>query len=515
LFFFFFSLAFIQSCFHPAPIADYLLGDSIINLHRPRAGGRGAASIRVPGFYCGEGRWRIRFMPTVAGAWDYVTESDLPALAGRAGRVDVDEAPPSQHGRLQVDPEKPRALRWEDGTPYFLIAFEADWLALVDQGGDDVPRARTLIDAIADNGFNHVLMNVYAHDAPWPGDLGRGSKYDFSRPRTWPFGGSNDRPEHETLNPAYFDSLDRVVAALRERGVVCHLMIYVWNKKVSWPAQDSPADRRFFDYVVARYQGFSNIVWDVSKEALTYGYCDAAYIAGKCRRIRELDGHGHLLTVHDREVCEQRPELVDMISVQDWRSDLYGLMMGFNDRTRDKPVFNIEHGGYEESPFMMAPGDYQDPVACLERNWLCVFAGAYSTYYWQGCSWNIVCYEPMSLPPEMRPRLHYFRHLQEFFTRHPFRDFAAVPTGRMVSSGYVMHDGGDTLLILKPRESYCTHLRSLEGVEAITVSWFHPLTGESSAPQRIAMESFLALRSPWNDVFTIATVKLHRKAAGA
>ncbi len=476
----------------------------------------GGLAVRVPGFYCGDGVWRIRFMPAAKGPWDFVTESDIRGLDGRGGRVEVAGQPSTGHGRLRTDAARRRTLRWEDGTPCFLIAFEADWLALVDQGEADIPRARSLIEAAAANGFNHILMNVYAHDVPWPGDLGRGSRYDFSRPNTWPFGGTNDRPDHETLNPRYFETVDRVVAEMRGHGMACHLMIYVWNKKVSWPPQDSPADRRFFDYVVARYQGYSNIVWDVSKEALTYGYCGADYIAGRCQRVRELDAYGHLLTVHDREFCEQRPDLVDVVSVQDWRSDIYGLMMSFGDRYADKLVLNIEHGGYEESPFINAPGDYQDPVACLERNWLCVFAGAYSTHYWQGCSWNIVCYDPMSLPPEKRPRWQYFRHMQAFFCRHDYGDFTPVPSGRMTSSGYVMHSGKGDLLVLKPRESYCIHLRDLEGVEAVTVSWFHPLTGEWSLPERLTMTRFLPLRSPWSEVFTIAWIQLDKRGgAGA
>jgi hypothetical protein len=104
--------------------------------------------------------------------------------------------------------------------------------------------------------------------------------------------------------------------------------------------------------------------------------------------------------------------------------------------------------------------------------------------------------------------------MQEFFARYPFRDFRPVPTGRMVSSGYVLNDGGGTLLILKRRESYCTHLRGLRNVEAVTVSWFHPLTGEWSPPETLAMQSFLALRSPWSDVFSVACVRLRRKPAG-
>jgi hypothetical protein len=468
----------------------------------------GTQPVRIPGFYRGNARWTVRFMPPASGVWEFATESEIAGLHGLTGRVKADSPRPANHGRLRPIRDNPRFLCWEDGTSYLMIGFEADWLALADVGSEECRKAQALIDVIASNGLNHVFMNVYAHDVPWPGDLGRGTRFDFSCSELWPFGGTNDEPDYEVLNPVYFDNLDRVVVAMREKGIVCHLMIYVWNKKVNWPEKDSVADRRFFDYVVARYQGFSNILWDVSKEALTYGYCTADYIENKCSRIRDLDGHDHLLTVHDRPFCEDYPDAVDIISVQDWRSELYSLMIEMRGRYGKKPLFNIEHGGYEESPFINAPGDYQDPAVCLERNYICMFAGAYSTYYWQGCSWNIVCYDPLSLPPEKQPNMHYFRYMQDFFRRYPFERFAPVSDLRVVSSGYALFDGQHTLLVLKPQASYCTHLRGFKEAKEITVSWFNPITGAFSDPLVLAMERSLPLRSPWNDVFTIACIEL-------
>ena len=72
----------------------------------------------------------------------------------------------------------------------------------------------------------------------------------------------------------FFKHLDRTVEALNERNIISHLMIYVWNKNVRWPAAGSEADNLYFDYVVKRYQAFSNIVWDISKEAILYGNVD-------------------------------------------------------------------------------------------------------------------------------------------------------------------------------------------------------------------------------------------------
>jgi len=287
-------------------------------------------------------------------------------------------------------------------------------------------------------------------------------------------------------------------------------MIYVWNKLVNWPGQNSPPDKRYFDYVIARYMGFSNIVWDVSKEALTYGYCEPEYISSKCLRIRELDPYHHLLTVHDRQFCEAYPEQVDIISVQDWRSGLYELMFALKQAHLDKPVYNIEHGGYEAGPFLLFPGDYEDSIACLERNYLCLFAGVYSTYYWQGSSWNIVCYEPSALPPERQPRFDFFRLMQKFFSDYLFHEYVPVPESSYTSSGYVLRAGDDRLLILKKAESYCVHLKNPDRFSSCSVKWFNPLTGDYSRPEQFPMENFMILRSPWKGQISIAIVKLSR-----
>jgi len=468
-------------------------------------------SLRIPGFYDGEGNWILRFMPSQAGQWNFVTESDIPALDKLEGTVTAEQDSGGNRGRIIRKTDDIRYLAWENGEPYFLIGFEADWLGLTDLGeANDIPRAKRLIDDIACNGFNHVLMNVYAHDAPWGGLLGRDSPYDFSCPPIWPFGGDNDHPRYDELNPDFFKKLDKVVMYMRDKGVICHLMIYVWNKKVSWPEQNSPSDKRYFDYVIARYLGFSNILWDVSKEALTYGYCGPEYISSKCLRIRELDAYGHLLTVHDREFCDAHPEQVDIISVQNWRSGLYELMYTLRETYQGKPVYNIEHGGYESSPFLMAPGNYEDPVLCLERNYFCLFAGVYSTYYWQGCSWNIVCYEPSALPPERQPRFHYFLKMQNFFTKYPFHEYLPVPEGRYSSNGYVLRAGDDRILLLKRAEAYCTHLVNLGTFSSCSVEWFNPLTGEFSPQEEISAGHFLCLRSPWNNHFSIAVITINR-----
>jgi uncharacterized protein DUF5060 len=86
--------------------------------------------LRVPGFYDGAGVWKIRFAPTRQGSWSLRVTSSLKALDGRT-ETGISCGPnrrPAVHGALRVDPAHPHHFVWEDGTRYFLLGYEADWL---------------------------------------------------------------------------------------------------------------------------------------------------------------------------------------------------------------------------------------------------------------------------------------------------------------------------------------------------------------------------------------------------
>ncbi|MEM7014032.1 MAG: hypothetical protein AAF585_21445 [Verrucomicrobiota bacterium] len=98
-----------------------------------------------------------------------------------------------------------------------------------------------------------------------------------------------------------------------------------------------------------RYQAYPNLIWDISKEALLYGHDDMSYVTGRIDRLRRLDGHGRLLTVHDYDYCEAFPDKVDFISIQEWQPYLYPRMIEIAKRHPRKSIMNIEHGGYEKT----------------------------------------------------------------------------------------------------------------------------------------------------------------------
>jgi len=85
--------------------------------------------------------------------------------------------------------------------------------------------------------------------------------------------------------------------ALREKGIVAHIMIKVYNKKVQSPAKGSSDDERYFRHVVARYGAFCNVVWDFARES--YYEKDDQLQARLIDLIRRTDPYHRLTTVHD------------------------------------------------------------------------------------------------------------------------------------------------------------------------------------------------------------------------
>ncbi|XPF94587.1 DUF5060 domain-containing protein [Colwellia sp. RE-S-Sl-9] len=464
----------------------------------------------VPVFYNGGNEWLIRFSASDIGNWTYKIESKQKSLNGRAGRVKVvQNADTTNHGGVILSSINKQNFYYEDGTPYFVLGYELDWLFALDYENDQgLPKSEHLLSLIKENGFNHIVMNVYSHDVSWDKDpkLASHPEHEFGgKQNIFPFLGSNEKPDHSALNIEFFKKFDRTVQLLHDKRLVAHLMIYVWNKLVSWPEMNSEADNMYFDYIVKRYQAYPNVVWDISKEALYYGRADEAYIKDRIDRLRALNYYQRLVTVHDYKYCTKYPEQVDFISTQDWKHDIYNQMLNVRKKFPNKPIYNIEHGGYEQSPYLVFPGDYVDPEVSVRRNWMILFAGVYTTYYWQGSSWNVIIYNPFEQPENyVKPRFDYFQHMNNFFTQYDFSTFKPAPNKN--GSGYTLQNNDDTYLIYVPKGNYqmsrgdwflqnVKNGVSFENKQTRNYRWFNTLTGEFTEPKTITKGMLFI--SPW------------------
>lgn len=466
-------------------------------------------SLDVAGFYNGDHQYVIRFTPPAAGKWRYVTSASIDGLDGNEGELIAEQASVGRKGGIVIPAESPRQFQYENGDAYYPIAFESDWLFALDaENSSDIPKTRKLVDTLAANGFNQIVMNVFAYDVNWAKDEGLIPEHEYGSPRVFPFDGNNSSPKHDRLNIEYFQRLDRVIEYLDSKGIVAHLMIYVWNKNVNWPEANSDADDRYFDYVVRRYQAYPNLVWDISKEALGYGHSDVKYIHGRIERLRKLDAFHRLITVHDYSYCRRFTDKVDFVSVQLWSSELYSVMRNVCADMPGKPILNIEHGGYEKGPYVVFTGNYTSPEVCLERAWQCVFAGTYPTHYWQGAAWNVVIADVESLEAEDRPRLEYYRHMREFVDKY---ELSRLTAGEKKSNaGFSLHDDKNLYLYYVPKECENMGMRlpkDLRG-QNMTGTWFNPYDGTYSDPVEKEISQWPAFEVPEGNGFRILVVEV-------
>jgi len=468
----------------------------------------GQEQFTAHGFHNGGDEFLLRFTPPSEGTWTLTTRSSLPSLNELSGVVSALPANESRKGGIRIHPQSKRRFQYANGDDYFPIAFEADWLFALDaDNAKDIPVTRRFVDQLARNGFNQIVMNVFAYDVTWAKDSKLPASYEYGSPRAFPFRGSNERPDHSRLNHGYFQRLDRVIDYLDQKGIAAHLMIYVWNKRVNWPEPRSAADNRYFDHVVKRYQAFPNLVWDVSKEALAYGRDDITYVHDRIERLRGLDAYNRLVTVHAYSYCRRFPEKIDFISAQLWGSELYSTMRNVWRDIPGKPILNIEHGGYERGPYVVFEGNYTSPEACLERAWQCVFAGTYPTHYWQGAAWNVIIPDFESLAVDERPRFDYYRHMNAFAREYRLARLRAGD--KQSASGFCLHDGANLMIFYVPKENSHIDVRA-QGHQGkrMTGKWFNPFTGEIEKTFTEKLPQWPRYAKPAGEGFRILVVSI-------
>jgi len=426
-------------------------------------------TLKVVGFYDGGTTWVIRFAPPLAGTWTYRTASSLPLLNGKTGKVEAAaNSSPIVHGRLRVDSQHPYHFIFEDGTRFFLLGFECDWLWALDAKDPQLPNLRRFVDLLAERGFNSIVMNIYAHDCSW--SSGTQNAWDVGPPTIYPWEGSNDKPDFSRMNLAFWQHYDRVADYLFQKGINAHIMLRVYNKMVRWPANGSPEDDLYYRYIAARYGAYPNVTWDFSKEA--HNEKDVKYKLDVIAKIRKWDGYGNLVTVHDDDGLYNN----GTYDILDFRSDQqhskWGEIILAQRAMRKWPVHNIEYG-YERSVENLATYRVmQDWQEVLRRTWEIYCAGGYCTYYYSNTAWDLIKWDPE--PPGWK----CYRILRDFFATT--RWWGAEPHQDLVLKGraWCLADPGREYIVFVDKGGAVT-IR-LVAEKKYTVTRMDPWTGEKT-----------------------------------
>ena len=209
---------------------------------------QGPRTLEVPGFYDGDGVYKVRFMPDAEGTWRYESVSNRAELKGQAGSFQVTPPSPNNHGPVHVAHKFHFA--YADGTPYRQLGTTCYMWAL-----QPVEQQEQTLRTLATAPFNKMRMSVYPS-----GNARRLTMFPFvgTPPKAWDF---------TRFNPEYFRRYEQRVRQLRDLGIEADIILFhPYDTTMGFGAMEPAVDDRYVRYVVARLAAYRNVWWSLSNE---------------------------------------------------------------------------------------------------------------------------------------------------------------------------------------------------------------------------------------------------------
>lgn len=217
---------------------------------------QGGDTVRTQGFYDGDGRYIIRFMPYRPGTWYYCTESNIASLAGKKGNLECLPAMAGNHGPVKV--KDIHNFAYADGTAYYPFGTTAyAWTHM------SLPIQEKTLFSLKKAKFNKLRMCVF------PKNYGLCKE----EPEIYPFvvkDHSGGKPTFDLtrFNPDFFRHLEKRIDELNSLGIEADLILFHPYDKGRWGFDSMSMEMNvaYVKYLTARLSSFSNVWWSLANE---------------------------------------------------------------------------------------------------------------------------------------------------------------------------------------------------------------------------------------------------------
>lgn len=335
---------------------------------------KGDQSVTVTGFYDGDNQYKIRFMPTETGTWNYVTRSNMKALNAKSGSFVCVPATGDNHGMVGV--RNVYDFKYADGTPYY--PFGTTMYAFVHP---DNAREELTLKTLSTSPFNKIRICLFPktygnnNDEPryFPFEKAKGVELDSSNNEVavWDF---------SRFDTDFFKHLEKRIDDLRDLGIECDLILFhpYDEGHFGFDRMSRENDIRYLKYVVARLSSFRNIWWSLANEFDFLKEKTMDDWMAFLETVAESDPYGHLRSNHNGKIYfDLHHPLITHVSIQNESiADDFGRAGLVKDSYR-KPIV------YDE---LCYEGDYPNRWGSLSgeemthRFWQAAIAGTYATH---------------------------------------------------------------------------------------------------------------------------------------
>jgi len=208
---------------------------------------QGSRRFTVPGFYDGEGVYKIRFSPDSLGTWQYVTQSNLAELSGQSGSLECTKPTGNNHGPVRI--VNTYYIEYADGSPFYSIGTTAYQWTSVKQSIQE-----QTVQTLAGSPFNKIRMCVFPKSYKHGND---------TEPWQYPFASQNDftRPNYD-----FFQNFDKRVHQLLELGIQADVILFHPYDKWGYAAMGKENNAKYVRYMIARLSAYRNVWWSLANE---------------------------------------------------------------------------------------------------------------------------------------------------------------------------------------------------------------------------------------------------------
>ena len=281
--------------------------------------------VRAPGFYDGEGTYRVRFMPETEGEWTFETRSATKTLNGHSGTFSV--IPPSEgnHGPVRV--RNQYHFAYADGTPF--LSFGTTCYAWTHQ---PIDQQEATFKSLEKSGFNKIRMGVFPKHYPYNVNEPLHDVYEVVDGER-----DFDRPNFES-----FRHFETQIGRLCDMGIEADVIMFHPYDRWNYSEMSEEQDYRYVAYIAARFGAYRNLWWSLANE---YDFMLDTKPMERWDRffqiLEEEDPNQHLKSIHNGDVranYNHRKPWVTHSCIQNWDVKLTQVWRD----TWGKPVINDE-----------------------------------------------------------------------------------------------------------------------------------------------------------------------------
>lgn len=336
-------------------------------------------TVRADGFYDGDGVYKVRFMPSYEGIYQYTVTGDYSLSAGEvSGEFEVVPAREGIHGPVSV--AETFHFSYADGTPYYSVGTTCYVWELQDDA-----RISETLQSLSESGFNKIRFCIFP----------KHYDFNFGEPRDYPYEGvpmdasvltednfwdytkhpeENNKWDFTRFNPAYFRHIEWCVTELAERGVEADLILMHPYDRWGFARMSAEEDDLYIRYMAARFSAFHNVWWSLANE---YDILEKTtddwerFAAILC----EKDPYNHLRSIHNcLGFYDHTRPWITHCSIQ--RQDIYKTAECTNEwrETYQKPVV-IDEMAYEGNISHFWGNITAEEM--VRRFWECAMRGGY------------------------------------------------------------------------------------------------------------------------------------------